>query len=134
MVKALQGLEDGTLTCTPQADAGVTYAAKIAKAETRIDWQRPAADLHNRIRGLSPFPGAWCEFARGSARERVKILRARLAEGSGSPGTVLALDPLLVACGSGALELKELQRAGKKPVTAAEFLRGARLAVGGALG
>ena len=128
MVKALQQLEAGSLDCAPQADTGATYAAKIAKAETRIDWQRKAAYLHNQIRGLSPSPGAWCEIPRGNSNERVKVLRARIAEGVGPPGTILDLDPLIVACGDGALELTDLQRAGKKPVSAAEFLRGARLA------
>ncbi len=133
MVRALARLEEGKLDCTPQPETGVTYAKKIDKAETRIDWRRPAADLHNQIRGLSPFPGAWCEIQREGSHERVKILRARRTEGSGPPGTILSLDPLLVACGSGALELTELQRAGKKPAAVAEFLRGARLARGSTL-
>jgi methionyl-tRNA formyltransferase len=127
MARALAALERGALTCTPQSESGVTYAKKIGKDETRIDWSRPAAELHDRIRGLSPFPCAWCEMPIGGGSERVKVLRARRADGAGAPGAVLRLDPLTVACGDGALELRELQRAGRKPVAAAEFLRGARL-------
>jgi methionyl-tRNA formyltransferase len=133
MVRALRQVEDGMLACTPQSATGITYAAKIDKAETRLDWQRPAAALHNQICGLSPSPGAWCEFPRGPAKERIKVLRTRLAGGTAPPGTILGLDPLVVACGEGALALLELQRAGKKPVAAAEFLRGARLAEGSTL-
>jgi methionyl-tRNA formyltransferase len=130
MVRALHKLEAGQLDCARQSESGVTYAAKIGKAETRIDWQRPAQDLHNQIRGLSPAPGAWCEFSRGTSKERIRILRTQLAGGSGAPGTVLNLDPLTVACGGEALVPIEVQRAGKKPVAAAEFLRGARLLAG----
>jgi methionyl-tRNA formyltransferase len=121
MVQALAGIERGTLTCAPQPDVGVTYAAKIDKAETGIDFTRPAGEVHNHVRGLSPFPGAW--FAAGETRERIKVLRTRLAPGSGAPGTVLDR-PLTIACGEGALQLLELQRAGKRPMAAAEFLRG----------
>ncbi len=136
MARALAALERGALASTPQPDDGVTYAAKIDKAEAAIDWRRPATELHNLIRGLSPFPGAWCTMpiGKGAAPERVKILRARPAEGTGAPGAVLNLRPLTIACGAGALELVELQRAGKKPVAAEEFLRGARLSAGLVLG
>ena len=127
MVQALRRLEQGTLSCAPQPEAGVSYATKIDKGETRIDWRRPAMDLHNQIRGLSPSPGAWCELPRGDSAERVRVLRAKLARGAGAPGILLSLTPLTVACGAGALELTELQRAGKKPVAAGEFVRGARL-------
>ena len=130
MVKALERLEAGTLTCAAQPGEGATYAAKIDKSETRIDWSRAAAELHNQIRGLSPAPGAWCEFRRASGYERVKILRSQPAEGTGKPGTILSVDPLVIASGDGALAPMELQRAGKKPVAAAAFLRGARIAVG----
>jgi methionyl-tRNA formyltransferase len=130
MVAALARLENGDLDCKPQPGDGVTYAAKIQKSETRIDWQKPAPELRNQIRGLSPAPGAWCEVPRGSSNERIKILRSERAEGSGSPGVILQLDPLVVACGGGALALIEVQRAGKKPAAAAEFLRGARLTPG----
>jgi methionyl-tRNA formyltransferase len=131
MVQALAGIERGTLTCTPQPDVGVTYAAKIDKAETGIDFTRPAGEVHNHVRGLSPFPGAW--FAAGETRERIKVLRTRLAPGSGAPGTVLE-GPLTIACGGGALQLLELQRAGKRPMAAAEFLRGFPLPPGTLLG
>jgi methionyl-tRNA formyltransferase len=130
MVEALAQLERGALVCAQQPDAGATYAVKIDKAEARIDWNQPAAVLARRIQGLSPVPGAWCEFATGDRPERVKILGARLVTGSGAPGTVLTAEPVLVACGDGALELGEVQRAGRKAVPAAEFLRGARLQPG----
>ncbi len=123
MVKAMAQLEAGDLPLTLQATGGVTYAKKIDKAETRIDWSRASADVHNHIRGLSPFPGAWCEMEIGGKIERVKLLRTQNAEGSGLPGTVL--DGLTIACGTGAVLITELQRAGGKPVSAAEFLRGA---------
>jgi methionyl-tRNA formyltransferase len=127
IVQALQKLESGGFDCMPQAEAGVTHAAKIANHETRIDWRQPSGAVHNRVRGLSPAPGAWFEMTRGSGIERVKLLRTKLSEQSGAPGTILSLSPLVVACGGGALELRELQRAGKKPVAAADFVRGARL-------
>jgi methionyl-tRNA formyltransferase len=134
MGRALAALERDALTCTPQSEEGVTYAAKLAKAETRIDWGRPAREASDHVRGLSPFPGAWCEMPAGGGSERVKVLRAAPAEGSGAPGTVLGLDPLVVACGAGALRVVEVQRAGKRPVSAEEFVRGARLAAGAVLG
>ncbi len=129
MVEALAALEQGQLTLTPQADDGATYAKKIDKAETRIDWAQSAADVHNRIRGLSPFPGAWCEMEFAGKNERVKLLRATLADGNGAPGTVLD-DALTIACGDGAVRLTELQRAGGKPLDAETFLRGAKLEIG----
>jgi len=124
MLRALVALEKGQLQLTPQAAEGVTYANKIAKSETRIDWTRPWNEVHNHCRGLSPFPGAWCELA-GSGR--VKILRTTKSSGSGPPGQVLD-DKLTVACGSGAVRLVELQRAGKQPMAADEFLRGTPVA------
>jgi methionyl-tRNA formyltransferase len=125
MARALAALERGSLTCAPQPEAGVTYAAKIDKAEARIDWSRPAGEVHDLIRGLSPHPGAWLEMKLGGKAERVKVLRSALTEGSGVPGTILD-DTLTVACGEGAVRLVELQRPGRRPVGAAEFLRGAR--------
>ncbi len=130
MARALRALEAGTLECTPQRESGVTYAKKIEKAETRIDWTRSAADVHNHIRGLSPLPGAWFEIRVGKSTERVKALRSRLAASSGAAGTVLSVQPLVVACGGGAVELVALQRAGRQPVDAAAFVRGARLEPG----
>jgi methionyl-tRNA formyltransferase len=129
MLRALAALERGTLDLVPQAAEGVTYAAKIDKAETRLDWSRPAAALHNHIRGLSPFPGAWTDMMIAGRAERVKVLRATLAEGGGAPGTVLDAAPT-IACGTGALRLTELQRAGGKAMPAATFQHGAGLKPG----
>lgn len=127
MVEAMAALRDGegSLPLTPQSSEGATYAHKISKEETRIDWLRDARDVHNHIRGLSPSPGAWCEMELGGKPERVKILRsARVDKAGGTPGEVLD-DMLTVACGTGAVRLLELQRAGGKVMTAADFLRGA---------
>ena len=129
MVEALAALEADTLTLTPQPDDGVTYARKIDKAETRVDWSRPAARIDGRIRGLSPFPGAWCEVTIAGRTERLKLLRSTRAEGTGAPGTILD-DRLTVACGEGAVRLVEVQRAGGKPLAASDFLRGAKLVPG----
>jgi methionyl-tRNA formyltransferase len=126
MVRAIGALERGKLQLTKQSSEGVTYAAKIEKAEARIDWHGPARDVLCHIHGLSPFPGAWCEIAGEGGAARVKILRCALAEGSGAPGKVLD-DHLTVACGKGAIRLLELQRAGKGPMRAEEFLRGVPL-------
>jgi methionyl-tRNA formyltransferase len=129
MVQALARLESGALAFTSQSKEGVTYARKIDKAETRIDWSRPAGEVHDHMRGLSPMPGAWCEAAIGGRTERLKLLRSTLAEGKGTPGEVLD-GRLTVACGSGAVRLVELQRAGGRPAPAPEFLRGARIEEG----
>ncbi|PHP69202.1 methionyl-tRNA formyltransferase [Zhengella mangrovi] len=123
MVKAMAALDAGTLTLAPQPEDGVTYARKIDKGETRIDWSQAAADVHNRIRGLSPFPGAWCEMDLGGKRERVKLLGSTLSAGGSAPGTVLD-DALTVACGTGAVRLTRLQKAGGKALEADGFLRG----------
>lgn len=125
MVEALARLEAGDLELTPQEGEGMTYAAKIEKAETRIDWSLPAREVHDRIRGLSPFPGAWCEMVFGEKTERVKLLRSTLGKGEGAAGTLVG-DGLTVACGTGAVRLVELQRAGGKALPAEDFLRGAR--------
>ncbi|ESW73271.1 methionyl-tRNA formyltransferase [Mesorhizobium sp. C277A] len=134
MVEALSRLETNTLASTLQAADGVTYARKIDKSETRVDWTRPAAEVHNHIRGLSPFPGAWCEADIGGRTERLKLLRSTLLEGTlsesmGESGGILD-DRLTVACGSGAVRLVEVQRAGGKPAAAKEFLRGAKIEKG----
>jgi methionyl-tRNA formyltransferase len=129
MVRAIGALERGKLQLTRQSSEGVTYAAKIEKAEARIDWHGPARDVLRHIHGLSPFPGAWCEIAGQGEAARVKILRCALAEGSGAPGEVLD-NHLTVACGEGAIRLLELQRAGKGPMKAEEFLRGTVLKAG----
>jgi len=123
MGRALAALERGSLEFTPQPAEGVTYAAKIDKAEARIDWTRPAQEVHNLIRGLAPFPGAWCELALHGMPTRIKVLRSTLSEGSAPPGTILA--DLAVACGTGAVRLVAVQREGKGAMDAATFLRGA---------
>jgi methionyl-tRNA formyltransferase len=127
-VQALSALERGTLALTPQPEAGVTYAAKIDKNETRIDWRKPWAEVHNHIRGLSPVPGAWCEI--GGAR--VRVLRSSRGTGQAAPGTLLD-DKLTIACGDGAVRIIELQRAGKQAMKTEDFLRGTRLTVGAQL-
>jgi methionyl-tRNA formyltransferase len=129
MVRALAALEKDALVLTPQPDEGVVYAAKIDKAETRIDWRRPWKEVHDHARGLSPFPGAWCEHADGG---RIKILRSTKGSGAGVPGRVLD-DALNVACGEGAIRLLELQREGRKPMHAEEFLRGTPIPPGSVL-
>jgi methionyl-tRNA formyltransferase len=130
MVVALGALERGSLQLKPQPNSGATYANKIDKTETRIDWTRPWQEIHNHCRGLSPFPGAWCEFPEAG---RVRILRTTKGDGSGAPGRVLD-DKLTIACGEGAVRLVELQRAGKQPMKADEFLRGTPVAPSSVLG
>jgi methionyl-tRNA formyltransferase len=130
MVRAMGALERGKLQLTKQSQDGVTYAAKIDKAEARIDWNKPAHAVLRHIHGLSPFPGAWCEVTIDGEQARLKILRCELAQGSGAPGAVLD-DSLAVACGDGAIRILELQRAGKAPMKAADFLRGTPLKAGG---
>jgi methionyl-tRNA formyltransferase len=120
---ALAALERGSLQLTPQAHEGVTYANKIEKSETRIDWAKSWSEAHNHIRGLSPFPGAWFQTADTG---RVKVLHSTRGEGTGKPGQVLD-DRLTIACGYGAVRLVEVQRAGKQPMRAEEFLRGTPL-------
>ncbi len=125
MARALAALEKDALVLTPQPAEGVTYAAKIDKAETRIDWRKPWQEVHDHARGLSPFPGAWCEIGGG----RLKVLRTTKGDGAGVPGTVLD-DRLTVACGDGAVRIASLQPAGKRAMTADEYLRGSRVAPG----
>ena len=132
MARALAALSRGALGFTVQAETGVTYAHKIDKAEARIDWNKPAADIHNLVRGLTPFPGAFFEADWGQGLTRVKVLRSALVDGTGAPGCVIDND-LTIACGSGVVRLLEVQRAGKSPVSAGEFLRGAGLKAGAAL-
>ncbi|MCB2135376.1 MAG: methionyl-tRNA formyltransferase, partial [Rhodobacteraceae bacterium] len=109
------------LVPVPQPEVGVTYAAKIDKAEARIDWTRPAAGVDRHIRGLSAFPGAWCMIG----GERVKLLRSRLVAGEGAPGRVIG--GFTVACGTGAVEITEAQREGKRPMPGGDILRGLTL-------
>jgi methionyl-tRNA formyltransferase len=129
MVEAMEKLEANDLPLTPQSREGVLYAAKIDKGETRIDFSKPADDVHNHIRGLSPFPGAWFEAEINGRPERVKVLLSEVGEGRGEPGTVLD-DALTIACGAGAVRLLKLQKAGAKPLAAPEFLRGTPLGPG----
>ncbi|MEA2918466.1 MAG: methionyl-tRNA formyltransferase [Bradyrhizobium sp.] len=126
MVRAMGALERGKLQLSRQGDEGVSYATKIEKAEARIGWNKPARAVLRHIHGLSPFPGAWCEMASEGEQVRVKILRCEIAYGSGAVGEVLD-NRLTVACKEGALRILELQRAGKAPMKAEEFLRGTPL-------
>jgi methionyl-tRNA formyltransferase len=128
MLRAIAAAERGSLSLTPQPAAGVTYAAKISKDETRIDWTKPWRDVHDHIRGLSPFPGAWFEIG----GVRVKALRSTRGEGGGAPGTALD-NHLTVACGDGAERLTQVQRAGRQPMAAEEFLRGTKVEPGARL-
>jgi methionyl-tRNA formyltransferase len=128
MTRAIAALARGSLEFKPQPEEGATYAKKIEKDETRIDWSRPWKEVHNHIRGLSPAPAAWFE-ADGA---RVRALRSTRGEGAGKPGTVLD-GALTVACGEGAIRLTEVQRAGAKPMSAGEFLRGAPVPAGAQL-
>jgi methionyl-tRNA formyltransferase len=129
MVRAMAALERGALQLTRQSESGITYAAKIDKAETRIDWRKPAREVLRHVHGLSPFPGAWSEIAGEGDAARVKILRCEPANGSGTPGSVID-DHLTIGCGHGAIRIVELQRAGKAPMKAADFLRGTPVKAG----
>lgn len=133
MVSALEKLEQGNLSCRRQHDEGATYAPKLDARETRINWRLLARDVHDRIRGLSPHPGAWFEIGLNGKRERIKVLRSVIASGAGMPGMILD-DHLTVACGEGAVRLTEVQRAGKRPMSAEDFLRGLTLLPGVVLG
>ena len=126
MLVALGALERESLTLTPQANEFATYANKIDKSETRIDWTQPWNKVHDRCRGLSPYPGAWFEL---SGAGRIKVMRTTKGDGLGAPGRVLD-DRLTIACGQGSVRIVELQRAGGKPMKADEFLRGSPVARG----
>lgn len=130
--RALAALSWGSLNAQPQSEDGVTYASKLSKDETRIDWSLPAETVHNFIRGLSPFPGAWCEMELGGKRERVKVLKSQLEAGDAASGDVVSIEGSgpVIGCHSGSVRLTQVQRAGKKSVTGAEFVRGAKLSVG----
>ena len=129
MARAMGALERGKLQLTKQGAEGVTYATKIEKAEARIDWNRPAREVLRHIHGLSPFPGAWSKMPIEGEQVRVKILCCAMADGSGAPGEVLD-DHLAVACKEGAIRILELQRAGKQPMKAEDFLHGTSVRVG----
>ena len=131
IVRALGELEQGRLDCTPQPADGVTYAAKIDKSETRIDFARPAREVHNHVRGLSPAPGAWFQAAHEGRSERVKLLRTQLvAHTPSAPAGSVLDDALTIACAEGAVRVLEVQRSGRKPMAATEFLRGFPLGPG----
>ena len=136
MVRALAALERGSLEHVAQSTEGVTYAEKISKPESKIDFSLPAKQVHNHIRGLSPFPGAWFELKRDNKTERVKVLRSELVTENSStnhaPGETLD-DQLLIVCGAGSIRLIELQRAGKRAMSTNEFQRGFKLGKGEAL-
>src|SRR5262245_2820421 len=132
MARALAALSRDALDFTPQPSDGVTYASKIGNDEARVDWTRPARALHDHVRGLSPFPGAFAEVDLGRGAERLKVLRTVPSQGSGAPGDILDAD-MTVACGEGTLRLLSVQRAGKGAMSGAEFMRGARLAPGSRL-
>lgn len=127
MVRAMADLQQGRLVLAPQSEEGVTYAHKITKEETRIDWDKPAAVVHRHICGLSPFPGAWCEMDIADRRERVKVLGARLAGRPAGKGGSFDPKTLAVACRDGAVLLTRLQKAGSKPLDAQDFIRGAAI-------
>ena len=128
LIDTLAKLERGETHETPQPEEGVTYAHKITPAEARVDWSAPAREVDGKIRGLSPYPGAWFEL--GGAR--VKALDSRLATGAGAPGVALD-DQLTIACGEGAVRLIKLQREGRAPLPTAEFLRGNPVTAGARL-
>lgn len=123
IVEAVEGYASGALTPVPQAEEGVTYAAKIDPAEARIDWTRSAREIDRQIRGLSPFPGAWFMAPGDKGPVRVKALLSRVGLGEGAPGEALD-DALLIACGEGAVRLLRVQAEGRKPMDADDFLRG----------
>jgi methionyl-tRNA formyltransferase len=129
IAEALRRLAEGRLRWRPQPEQGVTYAPKIRKGEERIDWTLPAVDVHNRIRAFSPSPGAWFEALLSGKTERIKVLRSVVVPGRGEPGQMIDTQ-LTVACGSMAVRLTRVQRAGKKPMLGAEFLRGFPLGKG----
>jgi methionyl-tRNA formyltransferase len=129
---ALAGVERGDLPEVPQAAEGVTYAKKIRPAEARVKWTRPAEEVDRRIRGLSPFPGAWFLAASDKGPVRIKALLSRVEEGEGEPGQVLD-DGLLIACGAGAVRILRAQREGRGAQDAGVFLRGFPLAAGSVL-
>ena len=129
MVEAMDLLQKGRLELRPQDEDGVLYAAKIGKAETRIDIEQPALQVHKHICGLSPFPGAWFEVDYAGRSERIKVLSTCLAEGEGIAGTFLD-DNLTLACKTGSIRLLRLQKAGGKVLESREFLRGMALGAG----
>ncbi len=133
VVRTLPAIDNGTAVDTPQAEAGVTYAKKIRPREARLDWTRPAAEIDRKIRGLSPFPGAWFTVASDKGEVRIKALLSKQADGGGAPGELLD-DQFTVGCGAGAVRITRVQREGRRPQDAADFLRGFPIPAGARLG
>jgi methionyl-tRNA formyltransferase len=133
LARTLAAVERGEAVAKAQALEGLTYAKKIRPKEARIAWARPAAEVDCKIRGLSPFPGAWFELPTAKGLVRVKALLSQVEDGAGPPGRTLD-DALLVACGEGAVRLLRVQREGKGPQDAQAFLRGAAVPAGTDLG
>lgn len=129
LLDVLEQMEGGSAQPVPQPHEGASYAAKIHKRDTRLDWRRPAVELERVVRAFRPAPGA----TTGLGEEALKVWRAELADGHGEPGTVLAGEPITVACGDGALRILELQRPGGRRVGATEFVRGRALPPGARL-
>jgi methionyl-tRNA formyltransferase len=129
IVKTLDQLAEGDFVATPQGNDGITYAQKITKSEGRILWSKSAEEIDRQIRGLTPWPGAWFEAEQSGKRFRIKVKKARTVEASGAPGLILDT-PLIVACGTGALRIEQVQREGKSVASAEDFLRGFTLAPG----
>jgi methionyl-tRNA formyltransferase len=129
LARTLAAVERGEGVETPQPDEGVTYAKKIRPKEAKIDWERSGVEVDRKIRGLSPFPGAWFTLATDKGPVRVKALLSAFEDVDGAPGEVLD-DRLLVATGEGAVRLLRVQREGRGPQDAGEFLRGTRVAAG----
>ncbi len=129
IVKTLDQLTKGELVAKPQGDEGITYAKKITKSEGRIIWNKSADEIDRQIRGLTPWPGAWFEAGQSGKRFRIKVIKAVVTKGEGASGLILDT-PLIVACGSGALRIEQVQREGKSIASAEDFLRGFTLAPG----
>jgi methionyl-tRNA formyltransferase len=129
IAEALSAFEKGELSFSPQAKEGVVYAPKIDKAELRIDWSRPAEEIHNQVRGLSPSPGAYFDADLGKGAERIRVLRTEISPREGVPGLILD-DYLTIACGEGAIRILEAQRPGRRPMKAVDFLHGVRIGKG----
>ena len=126
LLEVLTTVQNGTARSTPQPDAGATYAAKIEKSETWLQWEKSAAELERAVRAFRPAPGAQARFH----GEPIKIWRARAESGTGAPGTIIDASKLQIACGSGVLAVDELQPAGGRRMALGDFLRGHRIANG----
>jgi len=122
-VEALHRIQTGEAAFEKQDGSQATHAPLLKKEDGAIDWRRPAAEIHNQVRGLQPWPGAYTSF-RG---QTLHVWKAKVAQGAGSPGAIIGVKPLMAACGEGALELQELQLEGRKRLPAAEFANGQRL-------